>query len=213
MVEMESWFNDTLDKFIVDYVLGRNTHATNRIQIDTEETNATPLRLLLPNRSISSVFIPYRIKHYAHNVLQLGLLYMQFLDVCQIPDRSRLLTTLKYMMAVFKAVNSHSKYALETLRFLAHQQASYSLYTANKSCMVHIVRKLKKLVKIVGSNNIMGTISRKSRALAGMSYVTEQYEHDAGGFFHKYEKTLVPTDGSLSRQNYEAWIQHHNCFL
>ncbi|KAK3603891.1 hypothetical protein CHS0354_042901 [Potamilus streckersoni] len=106
---------------------------------------------------------------------------MHFLDVCQVPDRTRLLTTLKYMMPVFKAVNSKSKYALEILHFLAHQQAAYSLHTANKSLyglfvntddkidshipadlqMEHIVRKIKKLVKIVGSNNIMGTILRK----------------------------------------------------
>ncbi|KAL3874197.1 hypothetical protein ACJMK2_037243 [Sinanodonta woodiana] len=60
---------------------------------------------------------------------------MQFLYICQIPGRSRywLLTTIKYMMAVFKAVNSHSKYALQILHFLAHQQASYSQHTANKS--------------------------------------------------------------------------------
>ncbi|KAL3836462.1 hypothetical protein ACJMK2_021894 [Sinanodonta woodiana] len=213
MVEMEAWFNDTMDKFIDEYVLGRNTDATKRIQIDTEEMIVTPLRLLLPNGSISTVFIPKkqkisvfseaqhdRVKHYDYNVLQLGLLYMQFLDVCQITDRSRLLTTLKYMMPVFKAVNSRSKYALEILRFLAHQQASYYLHTANKSLyglfvntdgkidshipadlqMEHIVRKIKKLVKNVGFNNIMGTISRKSRALAGMSHVAEQYDNAAG---------------------------------
>ncbi|KAL3879166.1 hypothetical protein ACJMK2_031475 [Sinanodonta woodiana] len=34
MVEMESWFNDAMDKFIDEYVLGRNTDATKRIQID-----------------------------------------------------------------------------------------------------------------------------------------------------------------------------------
>ena len=55
MVEMEYWFNDTMDKFIDEYVLGRNTHATNRIQIDTEEMIVTPLRLLLLNGSISSL--------------------------------------------------------------------------------------------------------------------------------------------------------------
>ncbi|KAL3874196.1 hypothetical protein ACJMK2_037242 [Sinanodonta woodiana] len=55
MVEMESWFNDTMDKFIDEYVLGRITHATNRIQIDTEEIIVTQLRLLLLNGSISTV--------------------------------------------------------------------------------------------------------------------------------------------------------------
>ncbi|KAK3576251.1 hypothetical protein CHS0354_027050 [Potamilus streckersoni] len=119
---MKSWLNDTMDKFIDEYVLGRNTDATNRMQIDTEVMMVSTIGLLLQNGSILTVFIQNskkfhcclrlsltRSKHYAHNELQLGLLYMQVLDVCQVPDRTRLLTTLKYMMAVFKVVNSHSK--------------------------------------------------------------------------------------------------------
>ncbi|KAL3863573.1 hypothetical protein ACJMK2_005324 [Sinanodonta woodiana] len=103
---------------------------------------------------------------------------MQFLDACQIPGWSRywLLTTIKYMMAVFKAVNSHSKYALQILRFLAHQQASFSLHPANKSLYSLRAKKIKKLVKNVGSNKIMGTFLKQSKALAGMSNVAEQYD-------------------------------------
>ncbi|KAK3579611.1 hypothetical protein CHS0354_016517 [Potamilus streckersoni] len=37
VVEMESWLNDNMNKFIDEYELGRNTDATNRIQIETEE--------------------------------------------------------------------------------------------------------------------------------------------------------------------------------
>ena len=45
--------------------------------------------------------------------------------------------------------------------------------------MEHI-RKIKKLVKNVGSNKIMGTFSKQSRALAGMSNVAEHCDHGAG---------------------------------
>ncbi|KAK3608930.1 hypothetical protein CHS0354_023103, partial [Potamilus streckersoni] len=43
VVEIESWLNDTMGKFIDEYVLGRNTDATNRIQTDTEEIMVDPL--------------------------------------------------------------------------------------------------------------------------------------------------------------------------
>ncbi|KAL3873486.1 hypothetical protein ACJMK2_036596 [Sinanodonta woodiana] len=159
----------------------------------------TSLRLLLLIGSISTVFIPKQETDISDCCI-----IMQFLDVCQIPDRSRLLTTIKYMMAVFKAVNSHSKYALQVLCFPAHQQALFSLHTVNKSLYV----------KNVGSNKIMRTFSKQSRALAGMSNVAEQYDYDAGVIafeeeliikdlrdvhpfkrvFHKFEKTFAPTD-------------------
>ncbi|KAL3881518.1 hypothetical protein ACJMK2_027950 [Sinanodonta woodiana] len=182
----------------------------------------TSLRFLLLNGSISTVFIPKQEKDISDCCI-----IMQFLDVCQIPGRSRfwLLTTIKYMMAAFKAVNSHSKYALQILCFLAHQQASFSLHTANKSL------KIKKLLKNVGSNKIMGTFSKQSRALAGMSNVAEQYDQLLAfeeemiikrperyssiqdRVFHKFKKTFAATDGSLSHQDNKAWIQHHTFIL
>ncbi|KAL3880276.1 hypothetical protein ACJMK2_032525 [Sinanodonta woodiana] len=45
MVEMESWFNDTMDKLIDIYVVDRNTDATKLLQIDTEEMIVTPKQL------------------------------------------------------------------------------------------------------------------------------------------------------------------------
>ncbi|KAL3878179.1 hypothetical protein ACJMK2_030548 [Sinanodonta woodiana] len=141
----------------------------------------TPIRLLLLNGSISTVFIPKQKKLCCQRLIMKKdcCIIMQFLDVCQIPGRSRFwfLITIKSMMAVFKAVNSHSKYALQILHFLAHQEASYSQHTANKS-----LYGLRKRVKNVGSNKIMGTFSKQSKALA---------------------------DGALSQQDNKAWIQHH----
>ncbi|KAL3879167.1 hypothetical protein ACJMK2_031476 [Sinanodonta woodiana] len=68
----------------------------------------------------------------------------------------------------------------------------------------------------------MGTFSKQSRALAGMSNVAQQYDHAAGVIrcssiqdrvFHKFEKTFAPTDGSLPQQDNKAWIQHHTFIL
>ncbi|KAL3854767.1 hypothetical protein ACJMK2_014016 [Sinanodonta woodiana] len=177
----------------------------------------TLLRLLLINGSISTVFIPKQEKDISDCCI-----IMQFLDVCQIPDQSRLLTTIKYMMAVFKAVNSHSKYALQVLCFLAHQQASFSLHTANKSL------KIKKQVKNVGSNKIMGTFSKQSRVIAGMPNVAEHYDNGAGVIvrvqLHKkktaFEEEMMiikdlrdvhpfKTEVSFSQQDNKAWVQRH----
>lgn len=122
-----------------------------------------------------------RVKYYGHTVLQLGLLYMEFLDIIKVPDRERLMTTFKYMMWVFKVHNSRSKYALEILRFLCHQQSSYSLQTAHKAVyglfvntagkidshisadlqMGHLIRRETKLFKAKGPNNIKGAVVKK----------------------------------------------------
>lgn len=143
-----------------------------------------------------------RSKHYAHTVLELGLLYMDFLDTIKVPDRNRLLSTMKYMMHVFKTHNSRSKYALEILRFLCHQQSSYSLKTAHEAVyglfvntggkidphipadlqMEHVIRKVKKkkLFKATGPKNLEGAVVKKSRALAAMSQIAEQYDSSSG---------------------------------
>ena len=126
---------------------------------------------ILKTQKQSSLVADYdRIKHYGHVVLQLSLIYMNFLDICKIPDRSRMICTFKYMMMIFKASNNRSKYALEILRFLCHQQSSYSLKVAHGSLyglfvntegklnthipadlqMDHLIRKLKNCSKQLG---------------------------------------------------------------
>lgn len=62
---------------------------------------------------------------YAHIVLELGLPFMELKDIVSVPDRLRLLSTLKYMMLILKGHNSRLKYALEFLRFLSHQLAIF----------------------------------------------------------------------------------------
>ncbi|KAL3885322.1 hypothetical protein ACJMK2_025398 [Sinanodonta woodiana] len=92
------------------------------------------------------------------------------------------------------------------------------------------IRKIKKLVKNVGSNKIMGTFSKQSRALAGMSNVAEHYDHGAGVIAFEEEmmiikdlrdvhpfkteffidlKRICSYRGSLSQQDNKAWVQHH----
>jgi hypothetical protein len=177
-----------MDEFIDKYVFAVGTYATSVNVQETEVLTVTPLELLLPNGQKSTVNIlkkqkqsslvaDYdRIKHYGHVVLQLGLLM------------------------IFKASNNRSKYALEILRFLCHQQSSYSLKVAHESFyglfvntegklnthipadlqMEHLIRKTKKLFKAAGPNNIEKSIVKKSKAIAGLSAISENYDELGG---------------------------------
>jgi hypothetical protein len=201
-----------MDEFIDKYVFAVGTDATSVNVQETEVLTVTPLELLLLNGQKSTVNIlkkqkqsslvaDYdRIKHYGHVVLQLGLIYMNFLDICKIPDRSRMICTFKYMLMIFNASNNRSKYALEILRFLCHQQSSYSLKVAHESFyglfvntegklnthipadlqMEHLIRKNKKLFKAAGPNNIENSIVKKSKAIAGLSAISENYDELGG---------------------------------
>lgn len=112
-----------MDKFIDEYVWVRDSDASTVTTQEHEEIVSTPSQLKLPSGSTVVIFVQQkqkkkvqkikfdRVKHYGHTVLQLGLLYLEFLDIIKVPDRDRLMTTFKYMMQVFKAHNSRSKYA------------------------------------------------------------------------------------------------------
>lgn len=65
-----------------------------------EEIDPTPLQLKLPNGSTVDIFVQQNrrrrckklnltVKHYGHTVLQLGLLYLEFLDIINIPQTYR----------------------------------------------------------------------------------------------------------------------------
>ena len=76
---------------------------------------------------------PDHANTYVHLVLELGMIYAYFLELCHTPDRCKLLGLLKMMMVVMKSNNSRAKYPLEILRLLVQQ---YSLLSQNIACMV-----------------------------------------------------------------------------
>lgn len=123
--EIEKLVQDTMDKFIDEYVWARDSDASTVTTCtqEHEEIVSTPLQLKLPNGSTVVIFVQQkqkkkvqkiefdRVKHYGHTVLQLGFLYLEFLDIVKVPDRNKLMTTFKHMMQVIKAHSSRSKYA------------------------------------------------------------------------------------------------------
>ncbi|KAL4233932.1 hypothetical protein ACF0H5_008604 [Mactra antiquata] len=73
------------------------------------------------------------IGDYGRVVLELGLTVLELNDIIKVPDRQRMLSTMKYLMLFLKAHNNRSKYALEILRQLCQQYALLSEMDANKS--------------------------------------------------------------------------------
>jgi hypothetical protein len=147
---------------------------------------------------------------YGVVVMELGLLFIEFIDVCKTPDRQRLLTVLKYMMMAFKINNNH-KYALEILRFLCFQQSSYSLRVAYQAVhglfvnnkghmdssipadlhMEHNVKKIKSMLNELGSNKSKDVIVKRSKSLAGMDLIAHNYDEKTSVIkraqHHKYK--------------------------
>ena len=76
---------------------------------------------------------PDKVNHYAHLVLELGMIYTYFLRLCHTPDRDQFLALMKMMLIVMKTNNTKAKYPLEILRLLVQQ---YSLLSKRSACMV-----------------------------------------------------------------------------
>ena len=62
--------------------------------------------------------LPDKVGDYGRQVLELGLLFKSFLEAIKVPNRPRMLRTLKLIMILLKSENNRSKYADEILRFL-----------------------------------------------------------------------------------------------
>ena len=122
------------------------------------------------------------VQNYALQILELGLAFKNFLDSIKVPNRARMLRTLKIMMVLLKAHKWQSKYADEILRFLVHQLAIlsehdahmmfYSLFVNTKGridsnipCdlqMEYLVRVCKKHIKHMHSNKTEENIGKRT---------------------------------------------------
>lgn len=81
---------------------------------------------MLPDGTQIKVHIPLSNQHKASTtnqntkddvykygvlVIELGLMFLEFQEVCKSPDKARLMTVMKCMMMMFKTMNNNSKYA------------------------------------------------------------------------------------------------------
>jgi hypothetical protein len=64
--------------------------------------------------------------------------------------------------------------------------------------MEHLIRKTKKLFKAAGPNNIEKSILKKSKAIAGLSTISENYD-ELGGVVvraNQHQMTTTPPNSS-----------------
>ena len=69
---------------------------------------------------------PDEVLAYAQQVMELGLLFRNFIEACATPNRDRMLRTMKLMMVIIRSDNPRAKYADEILHLLVHQMALLS---------------------------------------------------------------------------------------
>lgn len=143
---------------------------------------------------------PDSAQAYGQLTLELGLLFKNFTECIKVPNRERMIRTLKLMMIVLKSDNNLSKYSDEILRFLVHQLCLLSEKEAH--CMFYcmfvntkgrldshipvdlqmefIVRVCKKNIKHMHSNKTEGNIQRKTSVLAAINMLVQNFDQVTG---------------------------------
>ena len=170
---------------------------------DIELDDGTPLRIFVEDMgpeaypdAVRNQMHNDHVQHYASQTLELGLLMKNFLGAIKVPNRARMLRSVKLMMVLIKAQNSRSKYADELLRFLVHQvgilsehdahMMFYSMFVNTKGkidtnipCdlqMEYIVNVSKKHIKHMLSNKSKSNIMRRTGALASLDDIVRSYD-------------------------------------
>jgi hypothetical protein len=139
---------------------------------------------------------PDKVQEYFQLTLELGLLFKNFLGAIKIPNRLRMLRTVKLMMITLKADNNLSKYADEILRFLVQQtfalseaqahEVFYGMVVNTKGLtdshipvdlqMEFIVRAMKKHIKHLFANKTQENITKQTGALAMFEDISFNYD-------------------------------------
>lgn len=130
--------------------------------------------------------------------MELGLMFLEFQDVCKFLDRVRLMIVMKCMMMMFKMVNNNLKYVLEILCFFCFYQVLYSfqilyqliyglfvniqgkldLFIFVDLYMEYMVKKIKSMFKSLGLNKIFEIIVKRLKVLVGMDVIFYYYDID-----------------------------------
>ena len=111
--EIKKWQEDALDNFLETYLFNKQEQPNS-----IEKT----LNLILPDGRRIQISIPLSNQQtsqsmnqnteddmykYGVLVLELGLMFLEFQEVCKTPDRARLIVVMKCMMMMFKTVNNN----------------------------------------------------------------------------------------------------------
>lgn len=140
---------------------------------------------------------------YAKELLTLGLLWHSFHDAIREGDGERILRYWKFLLIVFKSTN-HRNYAKESVNVLcqyyykfSERQKAQLLWSrcvntrgyagANIPCdlhMEHLNRRLKTIIRGMGSNISPSRIQKASRSLAAVQRVCDTFERETVKSMH-----------------------------
>lgn len=108
--------------------------------------DGTVIQIKLPDGKELTIKIPKKqqpkpdgIYNYGCQLLEVGLLFKDLLDLTHMPERKRGLRLLKIAMLYFKSHNNLSKYAYEIMRFLVYQECLLSEKAANEMFTVFLL--------------------------------------------------------------------------
>ncbi|CAC5410861.1 RANBP17 [Mytilus coruscus] len=135
---MKEWYFSTVEIIVKQHVFLQTITTGAKQQM--LEVDGQCFRLVLENgktitlmkKTISKSKKGDKISNYGNQILQLGLLFKDLIDMIHMPERVRGIRLLKLAMMYFKVYNNLSKYALEILRLPLHQLCTLSEKGSNE---------------------------------------------------------------------------------
>ncbi|XP_052066118.1 uncharacterized protein LOC127705808 [Mytilus californianus] len=204
--EMKEWYFSTVEIIVKQHVFLQTITTGAKQQM--LEVDGQCFRLVLENgktitlmkKTISKSKKGDKISNYGNQILQLGLLFKDLIDMIHMPERVRGIRLLKLAMMYFKVHNNLSKYALEILRLLVHQLCTLSEKGSNEEFysmfvntggkfdthipadrrMEYLVKEVKEHVKHMYSNKTEENISNRTRAISGIHEISENFDKQSG---------------------------------
>lgn len=158
------------------------------------------------------------VRAYASEVLNLGLLLMEFNDGVREGDGNRIIRTWRYLLLLFKA-NGHTNYSIEALMLLLQLQYLLSPRMAaqlkwNRTVnthgrpgknissdlhMEHLNRECKNAMSSMGANVTDQSIQRVGRALKPLSETMLRFDQELGVPHESDYHTTRSSDIDLDR--------------
>ena len=156
-----------------------------------------------------------RVMNFGLCIIEFTVLLLQMIDTVHEGDGDCLIVNLKYLLLMFKAKSSYSKFAVEVLRFLSQvnctlteQMGKRVVYgrffnTAGKQlgrnieidlAMEHTIKATKNLVNAMGANKTKKAVQRATRAVGGVQEIVHSYDKCSG---------VVPSSTAHTRKSSE----------
>lgn len=150
---------------------------------------------------------------YACDLLTLGMIWMGFHDAIREGDGQRVMTYWKFLLPVFKILG-RKNYAIEAITIqlqchhhLSERQSAELVWSrfinsrGGKGCNIpcdlhleHLNRRLKTLIRNLGSNITGKTVVRASKSIGVIHHICELFEHETN-VKRQHDKHPIPKYG------------------